>query len=473
MAAELREAAGTRAEEVVRGPKALARRREGIDYAMVPASLRRAAIEPGDTAYGRVRSTYLRTGSPGLVLRPGTVEEVVDALEFARAQDVPLAVRSGGHGISGRSTNDGGIVLDLARLDAIDVDPATGRVRVGPGARWGHVARALAPHGLAISSGDYGDVGVGGLATAGGIGFLGRRFGLTIDRLAAAEVVLADGAVVRADAETRPDLLWALRGAGGNFGIATSFELDADILPAVVFSTMTFDAGRTASFLEHWGALIEAAPRELTSFLYVFAQRAAAPLARLVNVYAGHDADDAAGALTPLLELGPLLEAQAKLVSYASVVPAYDASHYGGRRDPLVSNGFAAHLTPELTARLADGLGSRVAPWLSIRAVGGAVDDVPPEATAYAHPHQSFNVSSVGGREDAFLAHWDELRPSLDGLYLSFETDTRPQRLHDAFPPATLARLRELKARYDPDSVFDQNFPIPPAAREPAATAAG
>jgi FAD/FMN-containing dehydrogenase len=116
---------------------------------------------------------------------------------------VPLSVRSGGHGVSGRSTNDGGIVIDLGKLDQVEVlDPKSGRVRVGPGARWGDVAHALAPHGLAISSGDYGDVGVGGLATPGGIGFLGRKFGLTIDRVAAAEVMLPDGTVVRADGDT-------------------------------------------------------------------------------------------------------------------------------------------------------------------------------------------------------------------------------------------------------------------------------
>ena len=145
-------------------------------------------------------------------------------------------------------------------------------------------------------------------------------------------------------------------------------ELDADPLPAVVYSTMTFDARETASLVEQWGAVIEAGPRELTSFLYVFAQRDTPPIARLVNVWAGHDADEAAAALTPLLELGPVREAEATLTSYAAIVPAYDAGHYGGRADPLVSNGFAEHLTPELSALLADGLRTRVAPWLSPRA---------------------------------------------------------------------------------------------------------
>ncbi len=206
------------------------------------------------------------------MLRPGDADEVASALEFARAQDVPLAIRSGGHGISGRSTNDGGIVIDLGALNAVEVlDPETGRVRLGPGARWGNVAQALAPHGLGMSSGDYGDVGVGGLATAGGVGFLVRRHGLTIDHVVAAELVLADGTFARAD----DDLLWAVRGAGANFGIVTAFELEAYPVGDVVFSTMAFEAD--AALLERWGEVVEAAPRELTSFLSVFSRRGGGP----------------------------------------------------------------------------------------------------------------------------------------------------------------------------------------------------
>jgi FAD/FMN-containing dehydrogenase len=403
----------------------------------------------------------MRTGSPGLVLRPRDAGEVADALAFAREQEVPLGIRSGGHGISGRSTNDGGVVIDLGGLDRIDVlDPESGRIRIGPGARWGHVAQALAPHGLAMSSGDYGDVGVGGLATAGGLGFLARRHGLTIDHVAVAELVLADGTTVRADADH--ELLWAVRGAGANFGIVTALELDAYRVPDVVFSVMLFDGGDAAGLIERWGELVERAPRELTSFLYGFSRRGSPPVVRVVSVYADDDTRAAVDALTPLLEIGPVLDQQAQLAPYAALLPAYDNRHDGGQ-DPMVSNGFAVHLTPELSTRLADGLSTRVAPWLAIRAVGGAVNDVDPSATAFPHRHQAFNVSSVGGHESDFHGHWDELRPHLDGLYLSFETDRRPERLHDAFPGETLTRLRELKARYDPDGVFDQNFPITPA----------
>jgi hypothetical protein len=471
-----RQAAGVPSGEVVRNPKALALRRDGIDYDALPLALRTKAVEPGDKAYRKVRSTYLRTGSPGLVIQPDDANDVVDALAFAREQEVPLSVRSGGHGISGRSTNDGGIVIDLAKLDQIDVlDPASGRIGLGPGARWGDVARALAPHGLAMSSGDYGDVGVGGLATAGGIGFLARKHGLTIDHVAAAELVLADGSAVRAGADEHPELLWAVRGAGGNFGIVTALELDAYRLRDVVFSVMVFDGSATAPLLERWGELIERAPRELTSFLYAFAQRGGSPTVRLMNVYAGDDAEAAVDVLAPLLEIGPLLDQQAQLVPYPAIVPPHDNQHYGGQTRPLVSNGLAEHLGPDLGQRLADGLRTHVASLVAIRSVGGAVNDIDPAATAYAHRHQSFSVSSVGlgAGEAAFHRHWDELRPHLDGLYISFETDERRERLHDAFPGETLARLRRLKARYDPDDVFNQNVPIPPASRAAGVGASG
>ena len=468
-----RQAVGTQTGEVVRGPKALALRRDGIDYDALPESLATNAIEPGDKGYAKVRSTYIRSGAPGLVIQPESVDGVVASLAFAREQEVPLAIRSGGHGISGRSTNDGGIVIDLRALDRIDAgaDPASGRIRLGPGARWGKVARALAPHRLAMSSGDYGDVGVGGLATTGGIGFLARKYGLTIDHVVAAELVLADGTFVRADADNDPDLLWAVRGAGGNFGIVTALELDAYPLGDVVLSTLLLDGSDTSPLLERWGQVVEVAPRELTSFLYLFAQRGEPSIVRLVNVYAGDDVDTAVAALTPLHEIGPLLDQQARLVSYAAVVPPHDNLHHGGLRRPLISSGLADHLTPELSERLADGLGTRVAPLLSIRSVGGAVNDVDPAATAYAHRHQNFSITSVGlgAREDDFRRHWDDLRPHLDGLYLSFETDERPERLHDAFPADTLAKLRRLKAQYDPDNIFNQNFPIAPAGRERAA----
>jgi FAD/FMN-containing dehydrogenase len=330
-------------------------------------------------------------------------------------------------------------------------------VRIGAGARWGAVAEALQPHGLAITSGDYGDVGVGGLATAGGIGLLGRKQGLTIDRVRAADIVLADGSLVRADADNYADLLWALRGAGGNFGIVTAIELEAGRLNQVIVSRMVYDASDIETLLERWGQVVEDSPRELTSFLY-----AAGGGVQTMTVYAGENTELAVAALTPLLDVAPVLNHQAYVAPYWAVIPPNDGPRQHAHGAPLASNGHAVHITPELADQIAYGVRSGIDSWLSIRATGGAINDIDPQATAYPHRHQNFNVSSFSHRfgVDAFHEHWDELRDHLDGLYLSFETDPRPQRLHDAFPGATLERLLVLKRSYDPDNVFNQNFSL-------------
>jgi alkanesulfonate monooxygenase SsuD/methylene tetrahydromethanopterin reductase-like flavin-dependent oxidoreductase (luciferase family)/FAD/FMN-containing dehydrogenase len=455
-----RAAAGTETGRV-RSPVALAQRADGIDYDALPEPLAATAVEPGDREYGKVRSTYIRTGSPGLVLRPANAKEVSQALAYAREQDVPLAIRSGGHGISGRSTNHGGIVIDLKRLNGIELlDPAAGRVRLGPGARWGEVAQALAPHGLGMSSGDYGDVGVGGLATTGGIGFLARRHGLTIDHVTAAELVLANGTHVRADAEQHPGLLWAVRGAGANFGIVTAIELDAYEVGDVVYSRMVFEAD--AETIGRWARIVEDAPRGLTSFLTIVEQ-GGIPVGHAATVYAGDDVEAATEALTPLLGAGRVLDQQAQLAPYHAIVPPHASLHRGGSAEPAMRAGLVDHVTPELAEALTGLLRSGDGPFVQLRAVGGAVNDVDPAETAYAHRHQSFSVNAVGARLDRLNPRWDaEVAPHTDGLYLSFDTDPRPERLEEAFPGPTLERLRALKAEYDPDEVFDQNFAIPP-----------
>jgi FAD/FMN-containing dehydrogenase len=370
---------------------------------------------------------------------------------------VPFAIRSGGHSLTGASTNDGGLVINLARLNHVEIlDAATGRIRVGPGARWSHVAEALLPHGLAISSGDYGGVGVGGLATAGGIGFLGRKYGLTIDHMIAADVVLGDGTLVRASTEEHPELFWALRGAGGNLGIVTSFELLARPVGDVVFLRLVYYAADLARLLERWGEVVQGAPRELTSFLYT----ARRPYAQIMAVFAESDTD-ADDALAPLLDVAPVVDQQALRVPYARIMHADDAPYYGSADAMLLSNGFASHLTAELSGEVADALRSGTSRWLAIRAVGGAVNDVDPSATAFAHRRQSFSISDIGSRETDYLRYWDRLRKHTSGLYINFESDPRPQRLHDAFPGATLQRLSRVKAAYDPDNVFNQAFPIP------------
>ncbi|WP_147915448.1 LLM class flavin-dependent oxidoreductase [Ruania zhangjianzhongii] len=459
-----RTARGTTAAATRRGRGALELRRPGIDYEAVPASLAASAVEPGDRGYAGVRHNYLRSGSPGLVLLPRSTEEVVEALGYAREQDVPLGVRSGGHGISGRSTNDGGIVLDLRALDEVRLaDAGERRVRLGAGATWEKVAHTLTDHELAISSGDYGGVGVGGLATTGGVGLLGRQYGLTIDHVLAADVVLADGSVARASAEENPDLLWALRGAGGNFGVVTSVEVAAMPLRRVVYSQMILDATDTAGLLERWGELVQTSPRELTSFLILSPNRGSqGPVAQLMTVLATEDTDAAVPMLERLAGAGDLLDHRAYLLPYAQVLQAAERQHSGGG-DPAVRSALVEHLDADVSGAFARVAASPAAYFLQVRATGGAAGDLASEATAYPHRRQNFLLTAMSSNQQRIDAVWDaEMTEHADGLYLSFDTDTRPERLTDAFG-ANLPRLRELKARFDPENLFRANFPIPPA----------
>ena len=461
--AAARASTGT-ATGAVRPAAALAKRVAGIDYDAVPADV--PAVEPGDRAYASLRSTYMRRGAPGVVLLPRTTSQVVDALGYALAQDGPLAVRSGGHGISGRSTNDGGVLLDVGALDEVTVvDEAMRRVRLGAGATWGKVAATLAPYGWAISSGDYGGVGVGGLATTGGIGLLGRAHGLTIDHVVAYEVVTADGTVRVVDADHEPELFWGLRGAGGNLGVVTWVEVEASEVPDVVFATMTFDASDPARLVERWGRTVQDAPRELTSFLHVQAGTGGRPpVAQAMSVWADDDTTAAVAALEELLGAGPVLDQRATLTPYSGVVGPV-AKHHDGGAPPVTRSGLLPAMTDAAADDLGRLLGSGEAMLLQLRATGGAGNDVAPDATAYAHRHQRFSVSSFAGRSHrtGLDGAWDRLaHPHMDGLYLSFETDPRPERLLEAFPELTLDRLRALKRTYDPDHVFDQNFPIDP-----------
>jgi hypothetical protein len=306
-------------------------------------------------------------------------------------------------------------------LDSIEVlDAHSEKIRVGSGARWGDVVEVLQPLGLGMSSGDHGDVGVGCLATTGGIGFLGRRHGLTIDRVTAAELVLADGRQVRADADTNPDLLWAVRGASTYFGIVTALELDAYPVGDVVLSIMTFDARGSAALLERWGAVVEAAPRELTSFLTFSPQQR---VAQLQTVVATDDLELATRALTPLLDGGPLLDQHAQVLPYAAVLPSYGEVHRGGSADPAFRNGLSEHLTTEVAAAVAALAASGEAAMIQSRQVGGAINDVDPMATAYTHRTQRFCVAAVGYSLGALHQQWDaNVRPLMDGLYLSFDT---------------------------------------------------
>jgi FAD binding domain/Berberine and berberine like len=452
----------------------LAQRVPGIDYDAVPASLADRAIEPGDPEHAGVASTYLRGGAPGLVLRPRTVSEVADAIAFAREhRHVQLGIRSAGHGISGRSTNRNGLVISVGSMDGLEVlDRSRRLVRIGPGRTWKRVAHSLVPYGWALGSGDYGGVGVGGLATAGGIGLLSRKHGLTIDHLRAVELVLADGTPIRASDTENPDLFWAVRGAGANFGIATAFEFETSVVGQVGWAQLTLVSTDIEESLYRYGQLADQAPRDTTVFFVTGRQRQGVWVVSLYAVVDNPDPDVVVDRLTPFLDLGRLARQDVVMTPYPGVMEnAADVGPEGqqGFGEPVSRSAFIPDLTRQFARDAAELLSTDLVYFLELRAMGGAIGDVSPDEMAFSHRNPRFQITAMSSSDDLLSAEWSRLRPHFDGLYLSFETDRRPERLTDAFPPPVLERLRRLKAHYDPDNLFRDNFNIPPA---PATTAA-
>jgi FAD/FMN-containing dehydrogenase len=228
-------------------------------------------IVPGSPTYDELRKVFNRAASPALIVRGQRTADLVTALGFAREHHLAVSVRSGGHGWSGLATNNGGLVLDLTRFNTVDVlDPEDHLVRIGAGARWGEVAKTLAAHGLAISSGDTNQVGVGGLTLGGGIGWMVRTHGLAIDSLHAAELITADGRILHISADAHPDLFWAIRGGGGNFGVVTSFDFFAQPCTAIVGGTVVYDMAEVESVLPGWASAMRVAPEQLNSTIVLF-----------------------------------------------------------------------------------------------------------------------------------------------------------------------------------------------------------
>lgn len=408
-------------------------------------------IRPTDPRYPAHRHTYTTTGSPAAIARVRNIEDLAPALSFARAQGVPFVVRSGGHGISSVSTNDGGTVIDLSALDDVERLDGT-HVRIGPGARWGQVARILSSWGLALTSGDSGDVGVGGLATAGGIGLLGRHQGLTIDRIRAVDLLTADGELRRVDAEHHPELFWAVRGAGAQVGIVTAFEFEAGTTPVVAHATIAFSPADLQSFLREWGTLVEQAPRIVSAFLY-----AGGSFAQAMIVVATDDEAHARAALAPFTALPGVVGARAEMVPYPQVPLSSGAPHVG-QQTARMRSGLFTHLGEEASAALAElAAGGQM---IQIRSAGGAINNVAPTVTAYPHRHQNFSVAAMASPRGTG-AGWEKVRELRDGAYLSFQSRPQPDDVRAAYPEPTLTRLRAIKQQWDPETVFDHGPPLP------------
>ncbi len=444
-------------------------------------------VAPEDPGYNTARAVWnvMHDRRPALIAQCTSPADVAAAVTYAREHGLTIAVRGGGHSLPGFSTVDGGIVLDLRPLNHVIVDPASRRVRVGGGALLGDVDRGAQAHGLVVPAGVVSHTGVGGLTLGGGVGRLMRRFGLTIDSLLSAVVVLADGRIVRAAEDENPDLFWALRGGGGNFGVVTEFEFQAHELTVLPILAMFHPLDRAAEVLQT-GERMTSAPGARNELLWTSFMRRGPAEAPWMT-----DALEGTPGVMSLIEwsgevdegLGLLSEIERKLeppagelatVPYFAIQSITDELLAPGTLHAYLKAGFAAELTDVMLESLIDR-GSRVGSRLSVVEVlslGGAIRDVPNDATAFPYRDARWLINIAGQWRDP-AATADEiawvrgtfaaLEPHLTGgAYSNFMGDDDAQAASVAYG-STLNRLRAIKAIYDADNVFRLNQNIEPA----------
>jgi FAD/FMN-containing dehydrogenase len=436
-------------------------------------------IGPQDPGYDEARAVFYGIDRrPAAIVRPTTDDEVAYVVAVARDTGAELAVRSGGHSIAGHSVSEGGIVLDLSAMKGIEIDFDSRTVAAQTGLTAGELTSALGEHGLAVGFGDTGSVGIGGLTLGGGAGFLSRKYGLTIDSLLSADLVTADGKVTYVDPDSHPDLFWAIRGGGGNFGVATAFRFQAKEVPAIVGGMLILPATteNIASFVELAGK----APEELTTIANVMKappmpfldeELIGRPILFSILVYAG-DPELGEEVVAPFRQLDTPIVDMIERGSYAGI---YEGEEEGA--PPFifaVRNMFADGIDEADATSILESIEASTAPMAvtQIRVMGGAVARVPEDATAYAHRNRSImvNVASAfeqpdeAGIHEAWVANLAKILS--DGgqeAYVNFLGDVDEDLVRQAYPNGSWERLREIKRRYDPDNLFRLNQNIPPA----------
>jgi FAD/FMN-containing dehydrogenase len=414
---------------------------------------------------------------PALIVRVADAADVAEVIGLARETGVELAVRSGGHSGAGHSTTEGGIVLDLRDMTTIELDRAGRTAWADGGLTAAAFTDAAGEHGLAVGFGDTGSVGLGGLTTGGGIGYLVRKLGLTIDSLVAADVVTADGRLRRVDADTEADLFWAIRGGGGNFGVVTRFQFRLHEVPEAYGGMLILPA--TAGVIEGYMAASSAAANELSSILNVMPappmpgipeEAVGRIVAMAIVCYAG---DAAAGerAVAPLRALAePILDALTPM-RYPQIYPPDDPEYrpLAEARTMFIDRVDGATAALILERLAASDSPMRVA---QLRPLGGAMADVPEDATAFAHRQRRIMVNVAAfyegdadrPRRRAWVTGFaNDLRQGDESAYVNFLVDEGPERVRAAYPGPTWDRLRALKAEYDPTNLFRLNQNIPPA----------
>lgn len=431
-------------------------------------------VVPASPSYDELRNVFNQAGSPAVIVRAQSNDDIVTALRFAREHQLTLSVRSGGHGLNGKATNDSGLVLDLTSLNVVEIlDQKQRLVRIGTGARWGEVAKALATHGLAISSGDTSQVGVGGLTLGGGVGWMVRTYGLTIDSLLAAELITADGRILRVSAEEHPDLFWAIRGGGGNFGVVTSFDFRAQPHPMVVGGEAVYDMAEVETVLAAWASSMREAPEQLNSTIVLFPGFSPQDVPQIVVrlCYAGDDEAVANKSIAPFLQLGTIKGQNIQKKPYYMMLE--NVALPPGHR-MIGQNGFLKILSQEALGVIAANYGKVGLSMIEMRRLGGAMARVSPQATAFAHRENEVLAATAAfvpanvSEEQAHAmtrAAWRPLDSYSRGAYLNFLTDASESNVAEIYPSTTYARLASIKAIYDPDNVFNQNQNIKPATK--------
>ncbi len=437
-------------------------------------------LTAADHAYDEARTVYAAhiDRRPALIARVGGPDDIARLIAHARETGAELAVRSGGHSPAGHGVCDGGIVIDLSALRSFELDAAGRTAWAGAGLTAGAFTVAAGEHGLATGFGDTGSVGIGGITLAGGIGFLVRKHGLTIDNLLAAEIVTPDGRLRRVDAETEPELFWALRGGGGNFGVVTRLKYRLDPVDTVVGGVLVLPA--TREVITGFVAEAEAAPDELTTIANVMP---APPLPFLPEelhgslmvvakmVYAG-DVEAGRRAIAPFRALAEPLADLLRPMKYPEVYPDEQGDRPVAVQRTMFAAGVGSRQADTILGQIRESSATMAA--CEIRVLGGAMARVPADATAFAHRQSRImiNVAAIydpSTSERSEHATWARsLSAALDdgdpGAYTGLLADEGEQRLRAAYPGATWERLAAVKATYDPDNVFRLNQNIAPAA---------
>lgn len=454
-------------------------RRAALSIPQLRTTFKGQVIAPGDSAYDEARTVFVG----GIDRRPAVIIQVADAADVARVVSLAretgleLAIRSGGHSGVGHSVSNGGIVLDLRNMRALDIDPRNRTAWAETGLTAVEYTKAADAHNLATGFGDTGSVGIGGLTLGGGIGYFVRKHGLTIDDLLAADVVTADGKLLRVDANTHPDLFWAIRGGGGNFGVATRFQLRLHEVNSVVGGMLILPA--TPNTIASFIAAAEAAAEELSTIANVMP---APPMPFVPAEYHGKlvilafmcyvgSPDSGERALAPFRAIAKPLADMVKPIRYPEMYPPEDPSYHPAA---VARTMFVETIDRRVAEKIvkyleASDAAMRVA---QLRVLGGAMARVPADATAFAHRASRILVNlaafytSAQDKQvrEAWLADFaSALRQSDGGAYVNFVGDEGATGVRAAYPGTTWDRLAKIKARYDPTNLFRLNQNIPPA----------